>query len=38
VDLTVDEANRPAFALYDSMGFEEKFASLWYERSLKLLS
>jgi ribosomal protein S18 acetylase RimI-like enzyme len=38
VDLTVDEANHPAFALYDSMGFEEKFTSLWYERSLKLLS
>jgi mycothiol synthase len=35
VDLTVDEDNRPAFTLYDSMGFKEKFLSLWYEKSLR---
>jgi mycothiol synthase len=35
VDLTVDEDNRPAFALYESLGFEEKFLSLWYEKSLQ---
>jgi mycothiol synthase len=34
VELTVDEANRPAFALYDSFGFREKFTSLWYEKTL----
>lgn len=36
VELTVDEENRPARSLYDSTGFREKFASLWYERSLQL--
>jgi ribosomal protein S18 acetylase RimI-like enzyme len=34
VELTVDEANRPACALYESLGFKEKFSRLWYERSL----
>jgi ribosomal protein S18 acetylase RimI-like enzyme len=34
VELTVDEANPPAFALYESSGFKEKFTSLWYEKSL----
>ncbi len=35
VKLTVDEANRPAVALYTSLGFEEKFTSLWYEKTLQ---
>lgn len=35
VELTVDEENRPAFALYDSLGFKEKFTSIWYEKSLQ---
>ena len=34
VELTVDEENSPAFALYDSLGFKEKFTSIWYEKSL----
>jgi len=36
VDLTVDEDNRPAVTLYDSMGFKEKYISLWYEKSLRV--
>ncbi len=35
VELTVDEVNRPACSLYESLGFREKFTSLWYEKSLK---
>jgi mycothiol synthase len=35
VELTVDEENRPAFALYDSLRFKEKFTSIWYEKSLE---
>jgi mycothiol synthase len=38
VELTVDEENHPAFALYDSLGFREKFSSIWYEKSLQSLS
>jgi mycothiol synthase len=34
VELTVDEANRPACVLYESLGFKEKYTRLWYERSL----
>jgi mycothiol synthase len=34
VELTVDEANRPAFALYNSLGFNEKYTRLWYEKSI----
>lgn len=34
VELTVDEANRPACALYESLGFKEKFTRLWYEKSV----
>jgi mycothiol synthase len=37
VDLTVDEDNRPAFVLYKSLGFKEKYTSLWYEKSLRVL-
>lgn len=35
VELTVDEENHPAIVLYDSMGFGEKFTSIWYEQSLQ---
>jgi ribosomal protein S18 acetylase RimI-like enzyme len=34
VELTVDEANRVGYALYESSGFREKFTRLWYEKSL----
>lgn len=33
VELTVDGANLPAMALYDSLGFREKYSSIWYEKS-----
>ena len=32
--LTVDSENRPACALYHSIGFEVKTSSLWYEKSV----
>jgi mycothiol synthase len=35
VDLTVDEDNRPAIDLYESLGFKEKYTSLWYEKALQ---
>jgi mycothiol synthase len=35
VELTVDEDNRPAFALYDAFGFREKFTNVWYEKSIQ---
>jgi ribosomal protein S18 acetylase RimI-like enzyme len=35
VELTVDESNRPACALYSALGFKERFTSLWYEKSVK---
>ncbi|MGD8538155.1 MAG: GNAT family N-acetyltransferase [Candidatus Aminicenantes bacterium] len=35
VELTVDESNSPACTLYSTLGFKERFTSLWYEKSLK---
>jgi ribosomal protein S18 acetylase RimI-like enzyme len=32
VELTVDEENPPAIALYDTFDFREKFTSIWYEK------
>ncbi len=38
VELTVDEDNRPAFALYDFFGFREKYTSVWYEKAIRDLA
>lgn len=35
VELTVDEDNFPAVALYGSFDFHEKYTSIWYEKTLK---
>ena len=35
VGLTVDELNRPAVALYKSLGFRVKARKVWYEKRLK---
>jgi ribosomal protein S18 acetylase RimI-like enzyme len=34
VDITVDSENTPAVRLYESLGFELQWRSLWYERVL----
>jgi ribosomal protein S18 acetylase RimI-like enzyme len=34
VELTVDEKNATALALYDSFGFSLKNRSLWYEKKI----
>ena len=35
VELTVDSENKAACALYQSLGFETRTTSLWYEKSLR---
>jgi ribosomal protein S18 acetylase RimI-like enzyme len=34
VDLTVDGDNKPARALYHSIGFDLRTSSLWYQKDL----
>jgi len=36
VDLTVDNDNRTARGLYQSIGFDERTSSLWYQKDLNL--
>jgi mycothiol synthase len=36
VDLTVDNDNRTARGLYQSIGFDERTSSLWYQKDLDL--